>query len=125
MECDDGLGWILIFCCVLGLKSESDRPRVDRYQSATRRLDRSHREVVWHAEIHIRRQSRDREKLRGLGRLPASSGSCAQMKLRRHHLGTPAMLEGRKYSDAAAAGVADRHDTIFDGNAAFALALFT
>jgi hypothetical protein len=95
---------------------------VDRYQSATRRLDRSHR---GHAEIQIRRQSRDREKLRGLGRLPASSGSRAQMKLRRHHLGTPAMLEGRKYSDAAAAGVADRHDIVFDRDAAFAFALFT
>jgi hypothetical protein len=61
----------------------------------------------------------------GRGCLPANSGSCAQMRLRGHHLGTAAALEGRKYSDAAAAGVADRHNAVFDGDAALALALFT
>jgi hypothetical protein len=45
------------------------------------------------------------------------------MKLRGHHLGAAAALEGRKYSDAAAAGVADRHDILFNRDAAFALAL--
>jgi hypothetical protein len=45
-------------------------------------------------------------------------------ELRGHHLGAAAALEGRKYSDAAAAGIADRHDAVFDGDAAFALALF-
>jgi hypothetical protein len=33
--------------------------------------------------------------------LDLSSGSYAQMRLRGHHLGTAAALEGRKYSDAA------------------------
>jgi hypothetical protein len=35
------------------------------------------------------------------GPLTANSGSCAQMRLRGHHLGTAAALEGRKYSEAA------------------------
>jgi hypothetical protein len=51
------------------------------------------------------------------GCLPANSGSCAQMRLRGNHLGATAALEGRKYSDATTAGVADRHDAVFDGDA--------
>jgi hypothetical protein len=47
------------------------------------------------------------------------------MRLRGHHLGSAAALEGGKYSDAAAAGVADRDDSVFNGDAALALALFT
>jgi hypothetical protein len=57
--------------------------------------------------------------------LDLSSGSCAQMRLRGHHLGAAAALEGGKHSDAAAAGVTDRNDAVFDGDAALALALFT
>jgi hypothetical protein len=47
------------------------------------------------------------------------------MRLRGHHLGAAAALETRENADAAAAGVADRHDAVFDGDAALALALFT
>jgi hypothetical protein len=47
------------------------------------------------------------------------------MRLRGHHLGSAAALEGGKYSDAAAAGVADRDDSVFNGDVALALALFT
>jgi hypothetical protein len=68
-------------------------------------------------------RDRFREKLRGSRPLPANSGSCAQMQLRGYHLGAAAALEGRKYSDAAAAGVADRHDIVFNRDTAFALAL--
>jgi len=59
------------------------------------------------------------------GCLPTNSGSCAQMRLRGHHLGTAAALESRKYSDAAAAGVADRYNAVFDGDAPLALALLS
>jgi hypothetical protein len=52
-----------------------------------------------------------------------NSGGCAQMQLRRYHLGSAATLETRENADAAAAGVADRHDAVFDRDAAFALAL--
>jgi hypothetical protein len=98
-------------------------------QSAFRRLDHSHRE----SSTLGRRLACERFKLAGKrtgfsvdsGSLPANSGSCAQMRLRGHHLGAAATLEGGKYSDAAAAGVADRHDAVFDGDAALALALFT
>jgi hypothetical protein len=54
----------------------------------------------------------------------APLGSCAQMKLCGRHLCDAAALEGRKYSDAAAAGVADRRDVVFDWDASLALALF-
>ena len=58
---------------------------------------------------------------RGNGR-PALGG-CAQMQLRGYHLGAAAALEPRENADAAAAGVADRHDAVFNRDAAFALAL--
>ena len=43
------------------------------------------------------------------------------MKLRGHHLGAAAALEGRKHADAAAAAITDRDDILFNRNAAFAL----
>ena len=45
------------------------------------------------------------------------------MQLCGYHLGAAAALETRENADAAAAGVADRHDTVFNRDAAFALAL--
>jgi hypothetical protein len=45
------------------------------------------------------------------------------MKLRGHHLRVSPALETRENADAAAAGVTDRHDTVFDRDAALALAL--
>ena len=45
------------------------------------------------------------------------------MQLRGYHLGAAAALETRENADAAAAGVADRHDAVFNRDAAFALAL--
>jgi len=45
------------------------------------------------------------------------------MQLRGYHLGAAAALETRENADAAAAGVADRHDVVFNRDAAFALAL--
>jgi hypothetical protein len=50
-------------------------------------------------------------------------GGCAQMRLRGYHLGTTAALATRQNADAAAAGVADRHDAVFNRDTAFALAL--
>ena len=47
------------------------------------------------------------------------------MQLRGYHLGAAAALETRENADAAAAGVADRHDAVFNRDAAFALALLT
>ena len=80
--------------------------------------------VVWHVRDSTS-PAKSRPASVWIAALPANSGSCAQMRLREHHLGAAAALEGRKYSDAAAAGVADRHDAVFDGDAALALALFT
>jgi hypothetical protein len=51
-------------------------------------------------------------------------GSCAEMKLRGHHLRAATALETRENADAAAAGVADRHDAVFNRDTPFALALF-
>jgi hypothetical protein len=45
------------------------------------------------------------------------------MQLRGYHLGAAAALETRENADAPAAGVADRHDGVFNRDAAFALAL--
>ena len=85
--------------------------------------------VLWGVVWHVRDSNPPGKVKTGFsvdrGRLPANSGSCAQVRLRGHHLGAAAALEGRKYSDAAAAGVADRNDAVFDGDAALALALFT
>jgi hypothetical protein len=46
------------------------------------------------------------------------------MKLCGRHLGAAPAPKGRKYSDATAARVADRHDAVFNRDAAFALAKF-
>jgi hypothetical protein len=61
--------------------------------------------------------------VRGRGNGWTASGGCAQMQLRGYHLGAAAALETRENADAAAAGVADRHDAVFDRDTAFALAL--
>jgi hypothetical protein len=56
-------------------------------------------------------------------RLPGTSGGCTQVQLHGYHLGARLALETRENTDAAAAGVADRHDAVFNRDAACALAL--